>query len=134
MFVKKPTMGDRDIKWLTIGMVLLFGLILTACGGRGEKADDSTSGPIKVITQNIRFKPDTLTVKAGQLVTVEIVNKDSVPHTFEIEGVEGVGVGIPPGSEGTLEFTIDQPGTYTIFCGVGSHRAQGMVGTLTVQP
>jgi plastocyanin len=84
--------------------------------------------------QNIRFVPNALTVKAGQKVTVELINKDSVPHTFEIEGVQGVGIGVPPGGEGTLEFTIDQPGTYTIFCGVGNHRARGMVGTLTVQP
>ncbi|MFQ5855343.1 MAG: cupredoxin domain-containing protein, partial [Anaerolineae bacterium] len=69
----------------------------------------------------------------GQAVTVNITNKDNFPHTFEIEGVEGVGIGLPPGGEGTVEFAIDQPGTYTIFCGVGNHRAQGMVGQLIVQ-
>lgn len=130
--MKKHAECRQHIRWLTIGIVLLLGLILAACGGGGD-ADSPNEGPIKVTAQNIRFNPDTLTVKAGQLVTVEIANKDSVPHTFEIEGVQGVGVGIPPGSEGTLEFTVDQPGTYTIFCGVGSHRAQGMVGQLVVQ-
>jgi plastocyanin len=113
-------------------MTILFGLILAACGGKSTESPGG--GPIQVTAQNIRFNPDTLTVKAGQAVTVDITNKDSVPHTFEIEGVEGAGIGVPPGGEGTVEFTIDQPGTYTIFCGVENHRAQGMVGRLIVQP
>ncbi len=116
-----------------IGVVLLTGL-LAACGGGGGGSQAPAEGPIRIVTQNIRFNPNALTIKAGQKVTVELVNKDGVPHTFQIEGVEGVGVGVPPGGEATLEFTIDQPGTYTIFCGVDNHRAQGMVGTLTVQP
>jgi len=118
---------------MLIGVALLLVGLLAACGGRGGSSAPTESA-IRIVTQNIRFNPNTLTVKAGQKVTVELINKDGVPHTFQIEGVEGIGVGVPPGGEATLEFTIDQPGTYTIFCGVGNHRAQGMVGTLTVQP
>ncbi len=64
---------------------------------------------------------------------MKLVNQDNVPHTFQIEGVEGVGVGVPPGGEGTVEFTIDRPGRYTIFCGVDDHRAQGMEAQLIVE-
>lgn len=118
--------------WLTGSLLVLLGLILAACGGGGESGG-SGGGPIQVTMQNTRFNPNTLTVQAGQAVTVELSNKDNVPHTFEVEGVEGVGVGIPPGNEGTLDFTIDQPGTYTIFCGVPGHREAGMVGELIVE-
>ena len=124
-------MHSKKIRWTAVSLLILLGLLLAACGGQEEAGQ--TGGPIQVTLQNIRFKPDQLTVKAGQTVTVNLVNKDSVPHTFELEGVAGVGVGIPPGGEGTLEFTIDQPGTYTIFCGVGNHRAAGMVGQLIVE-
>lgn len=122
-------------KWMLIALMLILAGLLAACGGNGGGGGAAPSaGTIRIVTQNIRFNPNTLTIKAGQKVTVELINKDRVPHTFEIEGVQGVGVGVPPGGEATLEFSIDKPGTYTIFCGVGSHRAQGMVGTLTVQP
>ena len=117
---------------ILVGIVVLLGGLLAACGGQGDKAP--TAGTIQVVTENLRFKPSTLTVKAGQKVTVNLVNRDGVPHTFEVEGVPGVGIGVAPGGKATLEFTVEQPGTYTIFCGVGNHRAQGMVGQLTVEP
>ncbi len=122
---------SKKIRWIAASLFILLGLLLAACGGQEDTGQ--TGGPIQVTTQNIRFKPDKLTVKAGQAVTVNVTNKDSVPHTFEIEGVEGVGVGVPPGGEGIVEFTIEQPGTYTIFCSVGNHRAAGMVGQLIVE-
>lgn len=101
-----------NAKRLSVSLVVLLGLILVACGGGGEAG--GSGGPIQVTTQNLRFKPDKLTVKAGQTVTVDITNEDSVPHTFEIEGVEGVGIGIPPGNEATVEFTGGVPPTTSL--------------------
>ncbi len=64
MVVKQRIECRQHIRWLIISMVLLLGLILAACGG-GE-AGRPNEGPIKVTARNIRFTPDTLTVKAGR--------------------------------------------------------------------
>lgn len=71
------------------------------------------------------YKPDTLTVKQGERVTITIVNKDTL-HGLRIPdlGVSG---------ETSVTFVADKTGTYkwfcNAFCGSG-HR--DMSGTLIV--
>ena len=119
--------------WLAVGVIILLGLVLAACSGSEPASGDATN-PIQLVAQNIRFQPDALTIKANQKVTLTFTNMDNERHTFEIEGVEGVGLGILPNGEATFEFAIEQPGTYIIFCGVEDHRERGMVAELTVEP
>lgn len=119
-------------RWLGIVIVILLGILVTACGGGNEAIDESTNA-IQLSAQNIRFQPDKLTIKANKKVTLTFTNLDDERHTFEIDGIEGIGLGILPNSEATFEFTIDQPGTYPIFCGVDDHRERGMVAELTVK-
>ena len=92
---------------------------------------------IKAVESNgLSFDPKTLQADAGT-VTIKMDNPsgDSQPHAVSIEGPGGVassGQIAQPGS--TSEVTLKlKPGKYTFFCPVGSHRAAGMEGTLTVQ-
>jgi plastocyanin len=80
-----------------------------------------------------KFTETELTATAGQ-VEVDFANDSQLPHAVEIEG-NGVeettetvtGEAAPP-------LTVDLPaGTYTFYCPVGDHRAEGMEGTLVVK-
>jgi hypothetical protein len=59
-----------------------------------------------------------------------------VPHNFFIAlpaGIIGTKGVLEPGKDGYLVITAPaQPGDYFFWCDVGSHRFQGMNGTLTV--
>lgn len=65
--------------------------------------------------------------------TFEFTNDGAMDHDLVIEG-EGINEATPvigPGETETL--TVDlTPGTYTVYCSVGDHRAQGMEFTFTV--
>ncbi|MQB02374.1 MAG: hypothetical protein GEU78_19485, partial [Actinobacteria bacterium] len=88
-----------------------------------------------------------------QEVTVSLTAGDAVEHDFVIEGASDVatagqeshgeaGHDIPPedlvvvhadaGQPAHGTFTINEPGTYTIYCSVLGHRQSGMEASLTV--
>jgi plastocyanin len=92
---------------------------------------------IKAVEGNgLSFDPKTLKANAGSVtITMDNPSADSQPHAVSVEGPGGVNASgkiAQPGS--TSEVTLKlKPGKYTFFCPVGSHRAAGMEGTLTVQ-
>jgi plastocyanin len=92
---------------------------------------------VKAVESNgLSFDPKTLKANAGTVtITMDNPSADSQPHAVSVEGPGGVAASgqiAQPGS--TSEVTLKlKPGKYTFFCPVGSHRAAGMEGTLTVQ-
>ncbi len=77
---------------------------------------------------NFYFKPNALTVKVNQPVTVNFTNSGF--HTFVIDEL-GVKVKLE-GATGSGSFTPTKAGTFQFYCDVGSHKSMGMFGTLTV--
>jgi plastocyanin len=87
-------------------------------------------------SDGLSFDKKELTAKAGTVtITMDNPSADAMPHAVSIEGSGGVdenGETVQPG--GTSKVSADlEPGTYTFYCPVGSHRQAGMEGTLTVQ-
>jgi plastocyanin len=82
----------------------------------------------------LSFAPKALTAKAGS-VTLKLANPgaNAMPHAIAIEGhgVAEVGAIAQPGGSSSVTAKL-APGTYTFYCPVGSHRANGMEGKLTV--
>jgi len=79
---------------------------------------------------NFAFTPNTIATAPGQKIKITFT-KNSGFHTFVIDELD-------------LKFAIKEsealtfsapttPGTYTFYCDVGSHRANGMEGTLVVK-
>jgi plastocyanin len=84
------------------------------------------------------FEPSSLSVRPGA-VTVNLTNVgERRAHTFIVKTLSGsddlAGTDeIPLGESATLQFTLTQPGTYEVYCGVGNHAERGQTGTLTVR-
>lgn len=136
-------------------------LVTGACGDDGvSRAAEgpppmSTGTSIAVTgTDGLRFEPDTLTVPAGEEITLTFSAETGLEHDFVIEDAADVGVAGTDGSthdggeagEGDLHvvhagsgqtttatFRITEPGTYTVYCSVPGHRQGGMLATLTVE-
>jgi plastocyanin len=96
-----------------------------ASGGGGATVEVSSPAD-----GSLEFDPTELTAEAGE-VTFSYDNPSQVPHAFAIDDVEGATDTI---TESQDELTVElEPGTYTFYCPVGSHRQAGMEGTLTVE-
>ena len=96
----------------------------TASGG-GETIDISET--------EFALDPANPTAQAGT-VTFAITNDGATAHNLEVEGngVEEVSDTINGGE--STELTVDlEPGTYEIYCAIGSHADMGMQGELTVE-
>lgn len=114
-------------------------LFLVMVGTNALAADPQV---IEVKLDSYTIKPDRLTVKAGQPVTLKVKNEASfVPHNLVIKapqtGVE-IKVDVSAGKSGEVSFTPSQPGTYEMICDkqppIGkSHKQKGMHGLLVVE-
>jgi uncharacterized cupredoxin-like copper-binding protein len=92
---------------------------------------------LKAVESNgLSFDHKTLAAKAGSVtITMDNPGGDSQPHAISVEGPGGVdasGQIAQPGSSSEVTVKL-KPGKYTFYCPVGSHRAAGMEGTLTVR-
>jgi plastocyanin len=98
-----------------------------ASGGGGQTVDVSSPAD-----GSLKFDQAKLTAKAGS-ITFTYDNPSQVPHAFEVEG-NGVEEETDTITESDASITVDlEPGTYTYYCPVGTHRSAGMEGELTVE-
>jgi plastocyanin len=130
-------------------MTVLAALLLAACGGGGDETtepeaqqtespagDMQTEAPaadvVLVGTASFEFQPSEVEAAAG---TVSVAfTSEGGPHTFTLEledGVETVAQSFSPGETDVGEIQLEA-GTYTFYCAVLDHRAEGMEGVLTV--
>jgi plastocyanin len=131
----------------TLGTVLL--LALAGCGGNeskpnaGSNKSGSTSGSsgggggqqlalAAPKDGSLKFDKTELEGKAGT-VTINFDNPSTTAHAVEIEG-NGVEEASDTVTSSKTSVTADlKAGTYTFYCPVGNHRAEGMEGKLTVK-
>ena len=106
-----------------------------AAGAAGAAAS-SAAQPVTVQgTDALKFEPSTLTVKAGQPVTLTFTNSGQTVHDWSLAQGAGqpVKISAAGGQSASGTFTIDRPGTYTFICSQPGHEAGGMKGTITAQ-
>ncbi len=86
-------------------------------------------------TDDFRFNPSTITVKAGQPLQVTFQNGGEILHDFTVQQSLARPITIleDGGKSGTATVTYDKPGTYKFFCSQPGHDQAGMHGTITVQ-
>lgn len=153
----KSDSGKYLLAGLAIIAVLLTGMFLlkvnnnskaivqnsfTPTGGQVEGIEATNPNPIETDEAEIQiidveagsyyFKPNTLTVNAGQKVKIVMTSKDMM-HDFV---VDELGIKMPivkSGNSGTVEFTANEKGIFEYYCSVGQHRSLGQVGKLIVE-
>lgn len=81
-----------------------------------------------VTAKEFSFTPNVISAPAGT-VTLTITNAGQLPHTFTIDGLADVAVGV--GETKTVSFQATA-GTYRIYCNAPGHASAGMTGTLLV--
>lgn len=126
------------MRFLSPFFAVLVGLITSPAVAQDCDGADHT-----VLAGNLYFSPADLTISVGETVAwvneggfhdvngnISAVSGESFgnPEVFSLPTATGDASGV---CMGTHTFTV--PGTYNYDCSVGSHAANGMVGTVTVE-
>ena len=161
---------------LLSAIVMVLAVILGACGGNGadHNEDSATSEPaategdsstfgvaadasdadrtIKIVASDeLAFRPETVTVSAEETIRFVVTNDGKSPHEFVLGdqeyqdeheqamahgGEHGADLGnvvdLPSGETGELTWTFTSSGEVLFACHVSGHYEGGMVGTITV--
>jgi plastocyanin len=88
---------------------------------------------VEVAATDFSFRPAEITVKAGEVINLRLVNQGVAAHDLVIPAV-GIWLLAAPGQSMTGGVTFDRPGEYEFFCSVPGHRDVGMIGRIVVTP
>lgn len=132
--MKQPAIGlIRSVRARQIGaaaaaalLVLALTLALAACAGQG-------AGEVTIRLREMRFDAASVQVRAGEPVTLRLVNQDGYQHAFDLDAFD-IHLPLPAEARADVRFTPTEPGRYTFYCGSPGHEAAGMTGTLIVTP
>ena len=91
----------------------LSAVLLAACASNSEPSGQVAQraggrNAVEVVADDGAFTPKRLELKAGQEVTVDIVNEDDVPHDFAIEELDLNTGTIEPGDVASATFTLPE--------------------------
>ena len=112
--------------------LMLLALLLALAGTSVALAATKTVKATE--SHGLGYSKKTITVGHGK-VTLKMVNPDSLhlEHSISIRGhgVSKKGKIVPPGGTSKVTATLAK-GSYTFYCHVEGHEAEGMKGTLKV--
>jgi plastocyanin len=100
-----------------------------------EAMMESSHLQVELELSNYQFSQKTLTVEAGQKVTIKLKNIDGF-HDFVIDELKVASKQISADQEDSVTFTVpesEKGKSFEYYCSVGSHRELGMKGTLLVK-
>jgi uncharacterized cupredoxin-like copper-binding protein len=131
---------------------LLFPVVLLAACSASSVSQPATE--LTVEASDFAYSPATITIPAGQPVTLTLQNRGAVEHDFVVDTIQVTDVEASDtgpaahhqmdepeydlhffaraGESAALKFTAMEPGTYEIFCTIEGHKQAGMIGTLIV--
>ena len=102
---------------------------------------------------DMRFRPDRITVRQGETVRLVMHNEGKLMHEFvigtppdlaehaelmvkfpDMEHDEPYMAHVPPGKSGAIVWNFNRPGDFQFACLIAGHFQSGMVGALRVAP
>lgn len=129
-------MRSKTLRHLT-GVIAVLALTITSCGdgggGNGTTAttEDHSEHEVALIGTEFAFDPSSITVDAGQEITLVLTNEGVLEHDLVIDGIT-LDMLVQPG-ETTEEKVTFAAGTYVFYCTIPGHREAGMEGTLVAE-
>lgn len=117
-------------------LVVILLLVLGCQSAPAESPDEGPSADVDVVVEltavNYAFSEETIVVQKGQRVRIELISEQG-NHDWVVDEFDAATAIVGSGGNTSVEFVADQAGQFEYYCSVGSHRAQGMVGTLIVE-
>jgi plastocyanin len=141
----RTTIGALGLRALRAGLLLALGAFtLAGCGLGGPAHQAPSPTAAAAVTMGFEsFSPDTVTVRSGD--TVEWQNTSPITHTVTDDPKRAATArdsSLPPGGQAfdsgdipagqVYLHTFTKPGVYRYFC--VHHEAEGMLGTVVVEP
>ena len=119
-------------RFLAIFAALVIPLA-AACGGADGGGGDAAIRTIEISETEFALDPDTIELDEAGTYTFRAVNDGDTTHALEIEGngLEEETEEIAPGKSAELTVELDE-GEYEMYCPVGNHEDEGMVGRIVV--
>ena len=137
--------------WKRVGFVLVSLVLLAACASQPSQP----ATELTVELTDFAYTPSSITVPAGQPVTLTLNNTGNIEHDFVVETIDvtaeviqdngsnahhahgaeqnyDLHVSARAGETSIVQLTIAEPGTYKIICSVEGHEEAGMIGELIV--
>jgi plastocyanin len=103
----------------------------------GVTTESLTARKIVVHAKEFSFRPDRITAKPGEQLTIELDNDGVATHAIEFDlpgGDKRLKPDVASGDKGRLKLTAPtKKGSFDFFCPISNHRALGMKGTLVVR-
>jgi len=149
-------MASRAARGLLSGGI---GLLLVACSPTADRRDvpEGTDRVVELSMAEMHFIPDTVEVRAGELVAFVVTNPNDIAHELFIgdeadqmahHGAHaaasspdqarvqhfGYGIYLAPHGTGVVSYQFDTPGDIMLGCHLPGHWEAGMRATVTVKP
>ena len=131
-----PNCNTKTMRNILLLFIALFGF------GYAQ-AQDCSGADHTVLAGNYYYNPSTLTITAGESIAFlneggfhNVNGETSTITSTTWNNPESFSLGANSGSAGGVcmgTVTLNTPGTYNYDCSIGSHAANGMVGTIVVE-
>ncbi|MEK7622082.1 MAG: cupredoxin domain-containing protein [Patescibacteria group bacterium] len=122
MLLESPTVTNPD----NAASVVIEGTLTTPA------APTNVTKEFTVVGTDFSFDLKTLAVNQGDTVKITFKNTKGF-HDWKIDEFNAATKQLTADQSETIQFVADKAGSFEYYCSVGSHRAMGMKGTLTVK-
>jgi sulfite exporter TauE/SafE len=115
-------------RWTLTNLLRGTACAITYCDDNaiGSEADNAVSEDVTIIIQNNGYSPRRVSVKAGSIVKLKLVNEEgySCAQAFTIPKLK-IQKFVTPGTQAEIEFRApNQKGTLAFMCGMGMYRGE----------
>ena len=111
--------------------MLLLGIFLSFAHPEDQILSEVLDEVLWVDMLEMRFEPADVELSMGMHTALYLVNRDDIPHSFDVDEL-GIHVSVPANSSMITLVKPMQSGEFYLYCDVPGHEAAGMVGTVSV--